>query len=256
MENKAGLNVNEEIQVQVKICAWLYEMSLWRPALWQSSFDLLEASISAKHFQMERKIVLLFFFFFSSKCWCKFLRRAPRSPRVSPCQVSVGWWGHGNNRSRSAPGSWFWCFTSSCAELGYDRGVASQNQDMGGLQKDCVCFVWDSCPKGNEAVWDNQEPSRCKSTHLQHLQSGFLSSPQTAPIEPFCLPWQMVWEESSHGSSLKSISWGLWRLLLLQIWRTWATFDTRWMWHSLISGLLLLLTSDSDRLFFNRGARS
>lgn len=36
MENKAGLNVNEEIQVQVQICAWLYEMSLWSPALWQS----------------------------------------------------------------------------------------------------------------------------------------------------------------------------------------------------------------------------
>lgn len=63
VENKAGLNVNEEIQVQVKICAWLYEMSLQRPALWQSSFDLLEASISAKRFQMERKIVLLGVFF-------------------------------------------------------------------------------------------------------------------------------------------------------------------------------------------------
>lgn len=63
MENKAGLNVNEEIQVQVRICARLYEMSLWRPALWQSSFDLLEASISAKRFQMERKIVLLGGFF-------------------------------------------------------------------------------------------------------------------------------------------------------------------------------------------------
>lgn len=59
MENTAGLNVNEEIQVRVKICARLPEMGLWRPALWQSSFDLLEASISAKLFQMERKIVLL-----------------------------------------------------------------------------------------------------------------------------------------------------------------------------------------------------
>lgn len=39
MENKPGLNVNEEIQVQVKICALLYEMSLQRLALWQTSFD-------------------------------------------------------------------------------------------------------------------------------------------------------------------------------------------------------------------------
>lgn len=64
MENKAGLNVNEEIQARVKICAWLCEMSLWSSALWQSSFDLLEAPINAKCFQMERKIVLLFLFFF------------------------------------------------------------------------------------------------------------------------------------------------------------------------------------------------
>uniref|UniRef100_A0A8C9N755 Astrotactin 1 n=1 Tax=Serinus canaria TaxID=9135 RepID=A0A8C9N755_SERCA len=50
--------------------------------------------------------------------------------------------------------------TSSGAELGCGRGVASQNQDMQRCcLQDWVGFVWDSCPKGNEAVWDNQEQS-------------------------------------------------------------------------------------------------
>lgn len=177
-------------------------MSLWRPAWWQSSFDLLEASISAKRFQMERKIVLLGVFF-SSKCWCEAFKESC-SPCVPSCQVSVGGWGH-VNRSRSAHGPWFWCCSS--AELGCDRGTASQNQDMQRccLQQDWVCFVWDSCPEGNEAVWDNQERSRYKSTYLQHLQSGFfLSSPQIAPVEPFISPLRWSGRGAATALMLKA----------------------------------------------------